>query len=424
MRTRWRSMRDVVAFVMRREWVYAVASVAVILSLAPLLPGWPQWASGLLAAVGLLVGLQAFFRDTRHLLRRWSSWRFREIVPAFEHDGLPGVPGLNQFVIAERGAVAISTDLDSVLSTTQLPLRVVEDPYVLPAALADASAYMLRRTTSARWRFNGACVRLDSDLSVESAAGGTDVMCRPASFFDGLCSNELTGWEVHRDGVLWNFSSEHLLDSSGRLLALSQSQLANMIGVSTVAITTDSHLLLTLQSRGSSASAQLWAPSGSGSLEPQDLRGQTWLQRAVTAGMERELHEECGLLPSDVVSTRVIGYGRWLDRGGKPEFYGVSTLSVTLNEAMSRRSRQRDEKMWTQCVDSARLDLSSEPHSEQPARWQDVVCDHRRMRGSMSVSLEANLAALVQAVRRSPELADGLVKQSPGTPGEAGRFQA
>lgn len=411
-------MRDIVAFVVRQEWVYAAAAMAVVLSLLPLLPGWPPWAGGVVAVAGLAIGLGTFVRDTRHLARRWSSWRFRRIVPAFAVDELPRVPFLPDVVHAELGAVATSAALDEVLAGTPLPVRAAGDPYLLPTALAQVAAYLLRRTTSARWPFNGPCVRLDTDLSVDGVLRGDDVVLREVSFFDLLCSNELTGWQVHRDGVPWDFADEFLFDRSDRIMALAQSELANAVGVSTVAITTDGHLLLTLQSSGSSASAERWAPSGSGSLEPQDLAGRSVLQAAIAVGMERELREECGLLPEDVGWTRLVGYGRWLDRGAKPEFFGVTALTVPLATALSRRSSHPDERLWTQSVDGVALDLTGGGLTE-PARWQDVVPDARRLRGSMSVPLEATLVALVRALRGSPELADELAPARASRPGGA-----
>jgi hypothetical protein len=417
-RTRWRSVRDVVAFVIRREWVYVVTALAVVLSLLPLLPGWPPWAGGAVAAAALVIGFGTFVRDTRHLARRRSSWQFRRIVPAFAADELPQVPFLPDVVHAELGAVATNATLDEVLAGTPLPLRSADDPYLLPLALSRVAAYLLRRTTSARWPFNGPCVRLDTDLSVDGVLRGDDVVLREVSFFDLLCSNELTGWQVHRGDVPWDFNSEYVLDRSDRLMPLAQSELANAVGVSTVAITTDGHLLLTLQAAGSSASAERWAPSGSGSLEPQDLAGRPVLQAAVAVGMERELREECGLLTEDVGWTRLVGYGRWLDRGGKPEFFAVTALTVPLATALSRRSSHLDERLWTQSVAGVAVDLTGQGDPGEPVRWQDVVPDPRRLRGSMSVPLEATLVALARALRGSSELVGELTDVRSPRPGD------
>jgi hypothetical protein len=115
------------------------------------------------------------------------------------------------------------------------------------------------------------------------------------------------------------------------LLDLSESKCSNHIGVSTLAFTRDGKMVVTVQSASSAQSAGLLAPSGSGSADLEDLQQagndfHTFLTRA----MERELLEECGLANAGagLVRTRLIGYARLLDRGGKPEFFGVSLLDV------------------------------------------------------------------------------------------------
>ncbi|WP_410672394.1 hypothetical protein [Amycolatopsis sp. cmx-4-68] len=53
--------------------------------------------------------------------------------------------------------------------------------------------------------------------------------------------------------------------------------------------------------------------------------------------MERELCEESGLTPRDVRETKVVGFARWMERGAKPEFFGLTELAVDSSEVARRR---------------------------------------------------------------------------------------
>jgi 8-oxo-dGTP pyrophosphatase MutT (NUDIX family) len=46
----------------------------------------------------------------------------------------------------------------------------------------------------------------------------------------------------------------------------------------------------------------------------------------------RELTEELGIQLSSIDAFGVIGYGRFIDRGGKPEFFCVARLSANRSE--------------------------------------------------------------------------------------------
>jgi hypothetical protein len=66
-------------------------------------------------------------------------------------------------------------------------------------------------------------------------------------------------------------------------------------------------------------------------LEPADLMAagdHASLQDVLVHGMQRELCEETGIGLDDVLETRVIGFGRWLERGAKPEFFAVTRLKI------------------------------------------------------------------------------------------------
>jgi hypothetical protein len=55
--------------------------------------------------------------------------------------------------------------------------------------------------------------------------------------------------------------------------------------------------------------------------------------------MERELIEECGLDPRrpPKLDTRIIGFARFVMRGGKPEFFGLTALSAPFSDLKIKR---------------------------------------------------------------------------------------
>lgn len=185
-----------------------------------------------------------------------------------------------------------------------------------------------------------------------------------ARFFDGQCSNEMCALRITHRGTGAEFDPRHTLltNADGRLRALAESVLADAVGISTLAVTADGQLVLVPQSRRNVGSPLLLAPSGSGSLSPTDLndhRSQV-LQGIIRRGMERELREETGIRQDEIRTTSVVGFGRWLERGAKPEFFGITQLSATAEDLVERRQLAAQERpysgqMFTMSVDFATL---------------------------------------------------------------------
>ncbi len=154
-------------------------------------------------------------------------------------------------------------------------------------------------------------------------------MCR---YWDVLVTNDLVG-----SCITWNdetlLVSEYLADRSDNawvVRPLSASQCANSIGVNAVAISNDGFLLMGKQTTGSWVNPGEAVPGGSGSMDWRDL--ERYQAGHVTRATERELVEEClkrqTLRALPTIRTRLIGYARFLHRGGKPEFFGVCYVDL------------------------------------------------------------------------------------------------
>ncbi len=75
--------------------------------------------------------------------------------------------------------------------------------------------------------------------------------------------------------------------------------------------------------------------------------------------MHRELCEETAIRPEEISSTTVAGFARWLDRGAKPEFFGLTRLSVTADDLAGRRALAPGERRYSEGTLTARLDLDA-----------------------------------------------------------------
>ncbi len=142
---------------------------------------------------------------------------------------------------------------------------------------------------------------------------------------------------------------QYAVDAAGEILGLSDARMANIVGISLLAITADGQVLFVLQSGRNSVLPNGFAASSSGSLDWADARRVQHravkldqpvdLRDVLFEGMMRELLEESQVRRHEIVegSQYVTGYFRWLSRGAKPEFTGIVRLTVTLPELEGRK---------------------------------------------------------------------------------------
>ena len=191
-----------------------------------------------------------------------------------------------------------------------------------------------------------------------AGAGEVSLEVFPISFFDSLLTNGAAGRILVTPLLPRSIDFRQLFPIKGdtpALLQLSEcTELANYIGISTLLISGDQQKILYIprQSHLNQQSGGLLAPSGSGSLDWEDLAGSfargddvalTYSMRdTVVRGMERELREE---LQSSVdfdsgnsrLKTQIIGYFRVYERAGKPEFVGISVADAVHERSSSQQ---------------------------------------------------------------------------------------
>ncbi|WP_234995579.1 hypothetical protein [Streptoalloteichus hindustanus] len=358
-----RARADYLGFLLAHEWPVVLSGVGVLLGAVTILPS----AVGIvLSVIALGLGSVTFVRDFRLLRRRWSAYDFSLIAAPFPVADIPpptAYPNAAYLHIPNRGTALVSDEIDQDLAARALPVEVDEQPYRLPRQLKASAPYVLPVRNRGRLVFNGQVVGMRGDPLPRARGAGSPVTLHRARFFDAQCSNEMCSLRItHREtGEEFDPRRRLLTDAGGRLRTLAESELADVVGISTVAVTTDGVLVLVRQSDRNIASALLLAPSGSGSLEPRDLGDAVTdaggaLQDVLRVGMERELCEETGLRADEIADTRVVGFARWMERGAKPEFFALTRLTVAAADLAGRRLAS-DERLYSSGLLTVPVDL-------------------------------------------------------------------
>ena len=260
--------------------------------------------------------------------------------------GLTEIAG-RAIVRSETGRMLVGSADGARIALAQR-VELLASPYRLPPQLEDTKAKVIGLfRSSGEDVVNNELLVLDCPARSLDLARETDpVRVMRCRWFDFKVSADMSSRVlVTRSGrVLSDVAHEFLLDAEGKLRDPSHTRLANAIGVSTVAVTVDGAVLGVRQSARNSASVGTLAPSGSGSLEPKDWSKDVTLADLVVAGAERELREESLVAADEIIETRVIGWGRWLDRGGKPEFFSVTLLNASSSTIAARHHKSLERR--------------------------------------------------------------------------------
>src|SRR6266540_3370668 len=330
---RIRAQWDYLSFVMTWHWPLGVGIAGLIAGVVTLVPS--QWGI-VLSAIALIVGLVVFVRDVRLARQRWSRLQCVAIASPFPVANVQLPLGYEEAMylsVENRGTMLVHPDVDRVLQEGPTPVELDPTPYRLPVELLEVAPVALRTMRAGRVIFDGPMLGLRDDLLPVPPGELRPLRLRRSSFFMHICSAELCRYRIvdRLTGVETDIRLTELVDPTGRLVTLAASRLPNNIGISTLAFTSDRLLLVVHQSQRNVASGRLLAPSASGTLEPADMVAVgdgASLQDVLVHGIERELYEEAGIGADAVLETRVVGFGRWLERGAKPEFFAVTTLNV------------------------------------------------------------------------------------------------
>ena len=185
------------------------------------------------------------------------------------------------------------------------------------------------------------CLTSD-DLMIEEKKENSQASCHRGTYFSAYLTNICCKKELYgQDGmVVFDGYDYYPATEDNFLLPLALSPLCNNIGISTIGITKDLYLILWIQNFKTQGNNGKLVPSGSGSCDWADRKhGGADFAAVIRYAMQRELWEESGKKalsdsPDKIGTTRIIGYFRWLEKGGAPEFTGVTRIDHEIAGAM------------------------------------------------------------------------------------------
>ncbi len=232
---------------------------------------------------------------------------------------------IEKYVMSHKSNNYLYTNADKIslkkLKNRYKPIDEIKDyiPFAISALLRNNKV-----------TFNGSNVRQMQEIYPDMKS----LYVQPARYFDGQCTNELTYAKLNDTTTLaQEFEGKQLLcNKDNEMYEMDDSPCSNYIGMSTLVVTRDNYLIIPRQGNLSNANSGRLAPSGSGSAGKADFRTAKSLKDLLTIAMEREFREECNVSKRFKMTTDIIGYARLLERGGKPDFFGVSLIDGTKDE--------------------------------------------------------------------------------------------
>ncbi|MEO9339327.1 hypothetical protein ABFT80_18065 [Mesorhizobium sp. SB112] len=228
------------------------------------------------------------------------------------------------------------------------PIVLKDKPYKVPTTLVE---HRLRCININKPDFNDPKVGLRTDLTVEALLDQRRVHLQKTDYFSSSATNEMAGKqfvaasETRQGRPRLIYAVSDLIFDNHELLGLNESSLSNHIGVSTLVITADNFLVLQDQGQQTDSPNET-AVGASGSADGFDITetqiGDPTLQGLVRHAMEREAKEELSAtFTTGRKNTTLTGYARYLARGGKPEFFGISRTSAYLNQLQPTKADMR-----------------------------------------------------------------------------------
>ncbi|MBE6055221.1 MAG: hypothetical protein E7212_15230 [Clostridium sartagoforme] len=243
--------------------------------------------------------------------------------------------------------------------------------------------------------FNEKKLCISSDILINP--NEKKVYCHKGTYYDTYLTNIISGKELrsNEDNKLISSAEDFMpvvkKQDGYYLKDITASIMNNEIGISTLAITSDNYLIIWTQNRIAQSSAGLLVPTGSGSCDWDDIRGNSFTDTIIYA-MNRELWEENGgkLLsksPEEIGETKILGTFRWINKGGKSEFVGLSKVNKDLiSFAQDKKEVFDREEYLINSVD----DLIK-------------VADDLLKRNNISVPLYVNLKAIKEYANENKE---------------------
>lgn len=349
----WRGFATRMGFIRQYVWLYRITALGLAMAVYGVAS--VVWTFPIVTNIGTaVVGLGLSAVELAEVRRQLTDISFPE-RKGDEYDDVIAAEAATGRKLTPKPDVGLLLTAPTALlrSKTRVNVTVAEATFVpRPQLRRYALPYLSARARTSAM-FNGDVVGLASDLP-EPGEIDAEVHLHRCAYFDFVSTNEFAQADVRR-GNETVFSGRNLfVRRNGRLRTITDSWLANVIGISTLAFTKDGKLIIAFQTKESVGSPRRLAPSGSGALEQKDLDAGGSLEDIIVRGVNRELCEETRIKPDEIEGTRLIGFGRWLTRGAMPEFSAVTLVNADSHDICARPV-SRSEAKFVKSVSATRL---------------------------------------------------------------------
>lgn len=195
--------------------------------------------------------------------------------------------------------------------------------------------------SSGRWFYNSHSLCLSDDIGFNK----TSVGLYKGDYYTSYLTNLSFSYRIRHDDNSIQFTPLYL-KYNGKLPDIRCSDMNNSIGVNTIAFSKDGYIFCLQQNTKADSSAGMLTPSGSGVSNWSDYKEGDFI-RSILNATNRELFEECGgHIFQDIAketNSKIIGFFRWLDKGGKPEFISISVINKNISDIFPQPKEQTSE---------------------------------------------------------------------------------
>ncbi|MBJ8349727.1 hypothetical protein [Streptococcus zalophi] len=239
----------------------------------------------------------------------------------------------------EKEYYVISDDINRYLQTNNLSINTrKKNNYHIPREIQDfVPKIMYHNLKKDKFMNNGNLLKQNNSLLFDDNNKIKTMTVSKSNYYDGQCTHEIVYKNFMKtDEIGIKFEGINLMLDNNILNPLEQNRSANFLGASTIVFTSDNKILIGLQGKYSKSNANRYAPSGSGSVDwylDYKKRKINSFNDIIINAMEREFLEEWGLSSKNLkLKTKIIGYARLIERGGKPDYFGLSFVNKTFDE--------------------------------------------------------------------------------------------
>ena len=407
----------------RKEYILVSTALIAVSSVAI---EWSRWvtASFLLGVAGIVFAFIDFRRVKRqsnqyqvvepsNIQQEWSNLRLSTRYLGWNKQS------------GRHGTAWYDPRVNRIISEQSVPLRIETSDRTLPSLLRIPARFKLSERIHEFERFilfdrargdsviyNERKIRVSTDLTVDRLRIDQPITIKRTTYFDSLCTNDFTPFVLQqRNTSSVALSGMEIVSSGGMLLDLSEQNLSNHVGGSTLGFTSDDHLVIQRQTKSNRQSPGRFAPSGSGSLDWKDTRRASTLADFAKTGLRRELVEETGLPKHVEFGLEILGVVRHAHRGGQVEFFGIARLPIGFQQLRTSRPEKLfvfDRRDDMKCPMDNPSVLTDRIREIQYKLSNDKTAD-------ISFPLEMALHLLVEALIERP----GLVGRALGIDGWA-----